>query len=138
MSISISVARARTRAGDNVNVVLGLFFCSGLASLIYQVLWMRQLSLFFGSDVYSAAITLSVFMGGLALGSAVAARVADRLTDPLRIYGALEVGIGVYALVFARLLDALDRVNRDVYQSVFDGTPWLYHLFRVSVAAASL
>ena len=47
----------------------GCSFFSGFAALVYQVTWMRHLSLFFGSDVYSAAITLSVFIGGLSLGS---------------------------------------------------------------------
>src|SRR4051794_39704248 len=51
-----------------------LFFFSGFSSLVYQVVWMRQLSLFFGSDVYSAAVTLSCFMAGLSLGSLVVAR----------------------------------------------------------------
>ena len=59
--------------------VAGLFFFSGFAALVYQVTWMRHLSLFFGSDVYSVAITLSVFMGGLSLGSYIAERVEDRV-----------------------------------------------------------
>ena len=46
-----------------------IFFLSGATSLVYQVAWMRKLSLFFGSDVYSAAVTLSAFMGGLCVGS---------------------------------------------------------------------
>ena len=50
-------------------VVSVLFFLSGSAGLVYQVLWMRSLSLFFGSDIYGASIILAAFMGGLALGS---------------------------------------------------------------------
>ena len=61
-------------------IIAGLFFFSGFAALVYQVTWMRHLSLFFGSDVYSAAITLSVFMAGLSLGSYIAERVEDRVT----------------------------------------------------------
>ena len=61
---------------------------------------MRMLSLFFGSDVYAAAITLSVFMGGLSLGSWLAGRIGDRIRIPLMIYGVLEIGIALYALVF--------------------------------------
>ena len=77
-----------------------LFFFSGFAALVYQVMWMRRLSLFFGSDVYSAAITLSAFMGGLSLGSWIAYRVVDRLARPLLWYGLIEICIGVYALMF--------------------------------------
>ena len=71
--------------------VAGLFFFSGFAALVYQVTWMRHLSLFFGSDVYSVAITLSVFMGGLSLGSYIAERVEDRVTRPLLFYGLIEI-----------------------------------------------
>ena len=54
---------------------------------------MRHLSLFFGSDVYAAAITLSVFMGGLSLGSWLAEKFVDRLERPLILYGGIEIGI---------------------------------------------
>src|SRR5262249_19053621 len=57
-----------------VGVVGRMVFFSGFAALLYQVVWMRHLSLFFGSDVYAAAITLSAFMGGLCAGSMLAQR----------------------------------------------------------------
>ena len=55
--------------------VTGLFFLSGAAGLVYQVLWMRILGLFFGSDMYGVSIILSTFMGGLALGSLFGGRL---------------------------------------------------------------
>ena len=51
------------------SIISILFFLSGLTSLVYQIIWMRQLSLFFGSDIYAASITLGTFMAGLSLGS---------------------------------------------------------------------
>ena len=51
------------------SVISILFFLSGFTALVYQIIWMRQLSLFFGSDVYAATITLGTFMGGLSIGS---------------------------------------------------------------------
>ena len=77
-----------------------VFFFSGFSSLVYEVIWMRRLALFFGSDVYSAALTLSAFMGGLTLGSLLAARYVDRLRRLLVWYGLLEILIGIYALIF--------------------------------------
>jgi spermidine synthase len=115
-----------------------LFFLSGFTSLVYQVMWMRRLSLFFGSDIYSAAITLSAFMGGLALGSGIAERVVDRLPRPLRWYGLIEIAIGLYALAFHRLLGAFEPLLRDVYVATFDAAPELYHTVRVAVAAGML
>ena len=50
--------------------ILCLLFVSGFASLVYQVLWMHELALLFGSSAYATAGTLSVFFGGLAIGGA--------------------------------------------------------------------
>ena len=68
-------------------LITALFFVSGSAGLVYQVLWMRSLGLFFGSDMFGVSIILSTFMGGLALGSAVGGRLAERIERPLLAYG---------------------------------------------------
>ena len=47
--------------------VLILFFGSGCTSLIYQVLWMRELGLLFGNTAHAAAVTLTAFFIGLAI-----------------------------------------------------------------------
>ena len=85
--------------------VLGLFFASGATGLVYQVVWLRQLTLIFGATAYASSAVLSTFMGGLALGSAMAGRSADRWPWPaLRTYGALELGIALYAAAVPWLL----------------------------------
>jgi spermidine synthase len=119
-------------------LVACLFFFSGLAALVYQVMWMRRLSLFFGSDVYSAAITLSAFMGGLSVGSWGAYRLADRLMRPLLWYGLLEVGIGLYALAFQPFLDAFQPLLHSVYAANFDTAPMVYQATRVAIATGML
>jgi spermidine synthase len=87
-------------------LVFVLFFASGAAGLVYQVLWLRQLTLIFGATAYATSAILSTFMGGLALGSYWAGRRADRWTGPpLRTYGKLELGIAAYALAIPWLLD---------------------------------
>ncbi len=72
-----------------------LLFLSGAAALIYQLLWIKQLSLVVGVDVYAVTIAVSAFFGGLALGSRVFGRRAESSLRPLRLYAALEVGIAV-------------------------------------------
>jgi spermidine synthase len=119
-------------------LIYGCFFVSGAVSLVYQVAWVRMLSLFFGSDVYSAATTLSVFMGGLALGSWLASRLADRSTHPLILYGLCEILTSLFALAVPIVLEALHGAYKLVYVQSFETQPWLYHGFRVSVAAATL
>ena len=75
------------------------FFFSGLAALIYQVLWARQLELLFGSTLYAISTILSVFMAGLAIGSYFLGRLVDRTQNPLRLYAILEGIIGLYAFL---------------------------------------
>jgi len=78
-------------------------FClliSGAAGLVYEVMWMRYLALFLGNTAYGVIAALVAFMGGLALGNAWLGRRADRVRRPLALYAWLEIGIGVYALIF--------------------------------------
>ncbi|MGR4869826.1 fused MFS/spermidine synthase [Variovorax sp. LARHSF232] len=67
-----------------------LLFVSGVAALIYQVLWIKQLSLVVGVDVYAVTVGVSAFFGGLALGGWAFGRLADHSTRPLRLYAVLE------------------------------------------------
>jgi spermidine synthase len=115
-----------------------VFFFSGLSSLIYQVAWVRILSLFFGSDVYSTSITLSVFMAGLAIGSGLASVLGDQSRRPLIIYGVFEVAIGVSALAVPLILAALQSEYKAVYNAYIDGAPFLYHGFRSIIAMSAL
>jgi spermidine synthase len=88
-------------------LVLLLFFGSGFSGLVYEVVWMRLLSLVFGNSVYASATVLAGFMGGLAIGSFIFGKVADRTANPLRLYGFLELLVGGIALLFPFLLNAL-------------------------------
>ena len=88
------------------SALLLLFFASGATGLVYQTLWTRQLHLVFGTSTFAIATVLSAFMLGLAIGGIVMARFADTLKQPLRVYGYLELVIGVYAAAFPFLLIA--------------------------------
>ncbi|HXC51666.1 MAG TPA: fused MFS/spermidine synthase [Candidatus Limnocylindrales bacterium] len=88
-------------------LLLVIFFLSGAAGLVYEVLWTRQLSLIFGVTTYAVSTVLAAFMGGLALGSYLMGRKVDAVRRPLYLYAMLELGIGLYALVAPELLAAL-------------------------------
>src|SRR5690348_10688294 len=90
---SSSPIGTRTTAG-----LAALLFASGAAGLIYQVAWVRLLGLSFGVTIYAISTVLAAFMGGLAIGSIVGGRRADRLWRPLRAYGLVELGVGLTAL----------------------------------------
>jgi len=81
-----------------------LLFCSGTAALVYQVLWIKELSLVVGVEVYSIAVAVSAFFAGLALGGYSLGRWADRLNDPLRMCAVLEGGIAMLGIGATLLL----------------------------------
>lgn len=87
-----------------------LFFAvSGFCSLLYQVAWLRVSMAEFGVTTPSISITLSVFMAGLSLGSWGGGRLVSRLRTGtagtfLRLYGIVEVIIGLSGLIVAPLL----------------------------------
>jgi spermidine synthase len=79
-----------------VAVLLACLFVSGATALVYEVVWLRMLGLVFGHTVYAITTVLAAFMGGLGLGSYLFGRRSAGFTDPIRIYGILEIGVGVY------------------------------------------
>jgi spermidine synthase len=116
-------------------LILALFLFSGVSGLIYEVVWSRMFVLVLGSTVYAVSTVLGVFMGGLALGSWLFGRLADRPgASGLRLYGWLELGIGVYALVLPLLMGASDVAYRGVWPLVADSFAGLTFM-RVLMAA---
>ena len=85
-------------------VIYLLFFLSGAAALMYQVVWVRALTLVFGGSHLAVTAVLSIFMGGLAIGGSLVGRRVDRVARPLRLYGFLELGIAASAVAFAGLM----------------------------------
>ena len=72
-----------------------LLLISGAAALVYQVVWIKQLSLVVGVEVYAITTGISAFFAGLALGGWLLGRVADRLAKPLLLYVGLEIGVAL-------------------------------------------
>jgi spermidine synthase len=118
-------------------VVYALFLLSGATALIYQVTWVRNLTLVFGASFEATSVVLASFMAGLACGSFGFGRVADRLRRPLRTYGLLELGVGVFALVLPSLLEAIHVVYVAAARDAGGVTPTLAVL-RVGLSFAAL
>ncbi len=79
-------------------ILLMLFLGSGCAALIYEVVWLQLLQLVIGSTAVSLGVLLGTFMGGMCLGSLLLPRLVSAGRHPLRVYAALEVGIGSIGL----------------------------------------
>lgn len=99
-------------------IVLFLFFFSGASALVYEVVWGRMLTLVFGGTSFAISTVLAAFMGGLALGSYLFGRLIDRRGHPLLVYGLLEAGIGVWALLLPGLLGLLDSAYGFLYSEL--------------------
>ncbi|MBF0338537.1 MAG: fused MFS/spermidine synthase [Nitrospirae bacterium] len=87
-----------------------IFTVSGASALIYQVIWARWLSLVFGNTTISVSIILGCFMLGMAIGSWFAGRLLHRMGNLMRLYGLLEIGIGMFAIVFPLFMRLIDMV----------------------------
>ncbi|MDC4226976.1 MAG: fused MFS/spermidine synthase [Candidatus Manganitrophus sp.] len=114
-----------------------LFFFSGVTALIYQMVWMRELVLVFGASMFAISTLLTAFMGGLALGSDFFGRRADRYSNPLRIYGFLELGIGGYALLVPFLLSSLIPIYQYLH-GLFHFSFYIFSLVRFVMAVLVL
>ncbi|HSG07260.1 MAG TPA: fused MFS/spermidine synthase [Longimicrobiales bacterium] len=91
-------------------IVLVLFFLSGACGLVYEVVWMRMLTLVFGATAFATSAILASFFAGLALGSLYFGRVADRSRNPLALYAYLEVGVALFAFLMPLLFAGLTEV----------------------------
>ncbi|MFK7991494.1 MAG: fused MFS/spermidine synthase [Sandaracinaceae bacterium] len=106
--------------GMRIAVVL-LCFGSGVAGLTYEVLWLRLLAVSLGNASYAASAVLAAVMAGMGLGAWVAGRAIDKLAarrDPkisLRVYGGLEVALGLAAFLVPTLARVLGETS----------VPWL-------------
>ncbi len=117
----------RTRA---VSLLVPLFVLSGATSLVYETLWERQLHLVMGTSQISVITVLTAFMAGLAAGGFLAGRFADKVRRPLLAYALLEGGIGLYALLFPFLLQALVPVYTSLYAGMGGDSPLLFAIIQ--------
>lgn len=114
-----------------------VFFVSGAAALIFETLWFRQAGLMLGNSIWATTLVTSSFMGGLALGNALAARRRVTLRRPLVVYAALEAAIGVTGLALVVLLPGLTHAFSPVFTPLLE-SPVLLNGVRFVVAFALL
>ena len=89
-------------------ILLALFFLSGFAALLYQVVWQRVLFSVYGIDITSVTVIVTVFMLGLGVGSIAGGALSNRMRNKaLPLFAALEAGIGLFGFFSLPLFDAV-------------------------------
>src|SRR6266576_1967495 len=111
-----------------VVVVSAILFLSGIGALIFETLWLRLSGLAFGNSVWAAALILSSFMAGLALGNAIAASSRVRRWRPLHFYALLEVLVAFLGCTIVFGLPLLGELMRPVWQTLWNYQPTLLGL----------
>jgi spermidine synthase len=110
-------------------LILVCFFFSGMTGLIYQVIWTRMVVKVIGAAPFAISIILTVFMGGLGIGSYLASRHIDKIKDTvklIKIYGFLELIIGAYCLILPLLLTLFKPLYAIFYNQLFQSF-WIYN-----------
>src|SRR6185295_9391433 len=135
----MNVVTERLEVSDrSVYILIGLcFILSGATGLIYEVLWARMLGLVFGATTLAVSTVLAAFMGVLALGSALAGKLAQRINKPLTTYGLMEIGIAVYALLVPFLFRWIDDVYALIWQQFHPGY-FTFSLWRFALSGVVL
>jgi spermidine synthase len=89
------------------NILLILFFSSGAAGLLYEIVWTRQLLLVFGNTTHSIVAVIATFLGGLAIGNFLFGARTDRMSaiELIRLYARLEFGVALTAFLSLPILN---------------------------------
>ena len=117
--------------------VLAIFVLSGAAGLIYEIVWSRQLVLVFGNTTQAVSAILAGFFGGMAIGSALGGRVADRVRSPLRLYGIIELILVVVVLATPLTFTVVTALYGEIAVAL-EGSPQLLAFIRLGLALVAL
>src|SRR6266498_1181212 len=116
------------RTNVRVAILSRALFLSGTGALLFETLWLRLSGLAFGNSVWAAALILSSFMAGLALGNAIAASSRIRRWRSLHLYAVLEGLVAVFGCTIVFGLPVLGDWMRPVWQTLWSYQPTLLAL----------
>lgn len=117
--------------------IIGIFTASGIAGLVYEVVYAKALAVTFGSTAVASYTVLATYMGGMALGAWLGGYLADRSKFPLKTYAICEALIGLYAALTPKLFVLIQDAYVYFSADVSPDAGWLT-IFRVSLGAACL
>lgn len=89
-------------------VLAFLYLISGAASLAYEILWTRMLSLQFGVSIFGVVVTVTAYMAGLGVGSFIGVHWSCLTTRPLRLFALIELFVAATALLLPVIFQSVD------------------------------
>jgi spermidine synthase len=103
---------------------------SGLCSMIYEVVWLRLLIPVLSSSTYSFTLVLASFISGITLGSYVIYKYSDRIKNPLKLLGLLQLAIAITIII---TLPLYERLPYTIWSAIgdpeIDSHGYSYYLF---------
>ena len=97
-----------------LSLLAGIFFFSGFASLLYQVVWQRLLTVHYGVGSVSITLIVSVYMFGLGLGSLIGGFLAEKAENKITLYFWVEFLLGCFGLISLPLLNLLGNYTAGI------------------------
>ena len=104
MTVLPEAPAANSLHEKQAKLIAGVFFFSGMAAILYQLAWQRQLAVIFGSNSESIAVIVAAFMGGLGLGSLAGGSISKKPFNMLKIFAIIELVSGLFGLISLPLL----------------------------------
>ncbi len=100
-----------------------------MTALIYEIVWIRPLTVVFGTTIYAVSTIVDSFILGLAVGSWVAGRYTERLQNPLRYFAFSQLGVGFYGILLLPIFGALPEIYLGLYHATFQNQ-FVFMLYR--------
>jgi len=107
------------------NILLAALFCTAFSSLVYELVWSRELSYVFGGTALAVSSVLAVFMAGLALGSLYGGKILEGRRKPFRFLALLQCAIGVSCILTLSAIKGVSSLQSYSFELMSGQTFWI-------------
>jgi tetratricopeptide (TPR) repeat protein/predicted membrane-bound spermidine synthase len=112
-------------------LLLVLFFFSGFAALMFEVIWSRYIALLYGSSIYSFSILLASFLTGMGIGSIVISRYVDRIKNKILVFAFVELFIGLIGMCLVIIFPVMEHWFLYLYSNIYSYNVFMIALFLI-------
>jgi spermidine synthase len=101
-----------------------IVFLSGIAGLSYELIWIRSIKGYFGSEIYSVAMVIAIYFAGLGLGGIIASYYLRKKISPLLLYSFAEFLLAIISILFPYLLILIYKLYL-ILSTLFSPDVWI-------------